>query len=128
MLDPNKDALIVFTASWCGFCKRFDPDWRATVAAFKNVKRIQFKQVEEKDFPAALQSDPILRAAHEHMRGYPSLVYYHSSLGSFSLYQKSRELSVLIPSIAQMIGAKLPKMAGGSGGSGSGGSGKKTKK
>ena len=111
MLDPRKDALIAFTASWCGFCRDFEPHWKAAVTAFKNVKDIQFKNLDVNDAPAALKSDPILRGAHELMRGYPTIVYYHSSSGMYSLYQKSRESSVLIPSIAQMIAAKPVKAA-----------------
>lgn len=112
VIDPKKDALIAFTAKWCGYCRAFAPTWNAVEIAFH--KKLQTINLDETEFSFALERDPVLKKAHTFSHGFPTMILYKAPKGkheaTFTKYEGSREINELIPAISKMAGIKAPKI------------------
>jgi len=108
MLDVNCDALIIFKAAWCGHCVRFVPELEKLKHILKKAP-LQIRAIDEQEFSKERAADPVVNAAHTYFGGFPTIVYYHSALKTYSVYNGDRRAEVLGPILAKTAGFKLPK-------------------
>ncbi|KAH7815889.1 Protein disulfide isomerase [Monocercomonoides exilis] len=49
-LDPTKNVLVAFTASWCGHCKRLKPQMELAASSFKDSDNVSFAVIDADEF------------------------------------------------------------------------------
>lgn len=76
-LDPTKDVLVKFYASWCGHCKELAPEYERAAELLSSVDSVVFAQIEasENDIPEALD-----------VNGYPTLILFTATADSAPVY------------------------------------------
>ena len=76
-LDPTKDVLVKFYASWCKHCKELAPEYERAAEYLESVPSVTFAQIEaaENDVPEALQ-----------IAGYPTLILFPATPDSEPVY------------------------------------------
>lgn len=76
-LDPTKDVLVKFYASWCKHCKKLAPEYERAAELLETVGSVTFAQIEaaENDVPEALQ-----------IAGYPTLILFPATPDSKPVY------------------------------------------
>ncbi|KAK7208035.1 thioredoxin-like protein [Myxozyma melibiosi] len=85
-LDPNKDVLVAFTASWCGHCKAMAPAYEQAAGVFAGDKDVIIAKVD--------CTAPEARSISEEfeIKGYPTIKFFPKGSDSPVDYQFGRSL------------------------------------
>lgn len=83
-LDPRKDVLVKFYASWCGHCKETAPAYERAASLLSSVNSVVFAQIEasENDVPEALR-----------IAGYPTFILFPATPESTPVYFNAPEVT-----------------------------------
>ncbi|PRT54101.1 Protein disulfide-isomerase erp38 [Wickerhamiella sorbophila] len=87
----DKDALVAFTTTWCGYCKRLKPVWDELAALYEQDDEIVVAEVDCTD------SEPVANLMETfHVEGYPTIVYFPKDGSTPRPYTSGRDIKALV--------------------------------
>jgi thiol-disulfide isomerase/thioredoxin len=72
-LDPNKTTIVNYHANWCGFSKKFKPQWDN----FKELAKSKFPNLQVIDLDVGDDQNLNDLAGKAGVKGYPTVVLFH---------------------------------------------------
>lgn len=88
--DDGKNVMMLFKAEWCGYCKKFKPDWAKLKREVEKDEHLG-KRVRFREFDADRQEDKEYLAKYS-VKSFPTLVFKDKN-GNITKYE-SDERSV----------------------------------
>lgn len=95
-VKPNQYVIVLFHATWCGYCKKLMPDWN-TFKSEMNGKMINGKQVVIKE----VESEEDMIKNYE-INGYPTIKAIDSN-GKETTYEGARTKAGLIDFVNEVV-------------------------
>lgn len=95
-VEPNQCVIVLFHATWCGYCKQFMPDWdkfkHKMDGKMVNGKQVGIREVESED--AMIKNYEI--------EGYPTVKAIDSN-GNETTYEGARDLKGLMAFASEVV-------------------------
>ena len=87
MMQSGEPVIVLYSQSWCGYCKKIKPTWKTFMDKYKKMKVIEVDCGEYPDI-----------AKKHGIRGYPTIRYHPKGINdvTFVPYEGDRTLQSLI--------------------------------
>lgn len=90
LLNTDKNVFVVFTASWCGHCKKLHPAWEELANLYANDKDVVIAEVSTTDVPSELLQE------RYSISGFPTILTFKAGSKDFIPFDSSRTLEGLV--------------------------------